>query len=77
VIGQIAPFTGSAAEYGTYYRNAAALALQQINTAAEEVSGGPIVARHVTEDSNTLPTPAIEAARKLVEEDGAAAIIAA
>jgi branched-chain amino acid transport system substrate-binding protein len=51
--------------------------LQQINTAAEEVFGGPIVARHVTEDSNTLPTPAIEAARKLVEADGAAAIIAA
>lgn len=77
VIGQIVPFTGSAAEYGTYYRDAAALALQQINTAAEEVFGGPIVARHVAEDSNTLPTPAIEAARKMVEADNAAALICA
>ena len=30
VIGQIAPFTGSAAEYGTYYRDAAGLALQHL-----------------------------------------------
>src|SRR3546814_3124411 len=43
VVGQVVPFTGSAAEYGQYYRDAAALALQQINTAAEKVFGGPIV----------------------------------
>src|SRR3546814_15909651 len=71
VVGQVVPFTGSAAEYGQYYRDAAALALQQINTAAEKVFGGPIVAKHVVEDSNTLPTPPIEAARKKVEADGA------
>lgn len=76
-VGQIVPFTGSAAEYGRYYRDAAGLALQQINTAAKEVFGGPIVGKHVVEDSNTLPTPAIEAARKMVEADGATAIIAA
>lgn len=75
-IGQIVPFTGSAAEYGNYYRDAAELAFNQINTAAKEVFGGPIVSKHITEDSNTLPTPAIAAARKMVEADGVPAIIA-
>ena len=75
-VGQIVPFTGSAAEYGTYYRDAAKLAFDQINMAAQEVFGGPIISRHITEDSNTLPTPAIAAARKLVEADSVPAIIA-
>ncbi|HEX5328254.1 MAG TPA: twin-arginine translocation signal domain-containing protein, partial [Acetobacteraceae bacterium] len=65
VIGQLVPFTGSAAEYGTYYRDAADLALQQINAAAKQVFGGPIVAKHLVQDSNTLPTPAIAAARQM------------
>jgi ABC-type branched-subunit amino acid transport system substrate-binding protein len=76
-VGQIVPFTGSAAEYGTYYRDAAQLAFDQINAAAEEVFGGPIIGNHITEDSNTLPTPAIAAARKLVEADSVPAVIAA
>lgn len=76
VVGQLVPFTGSAAEYGVYYRDAADLALQQINTAAKQVFGGPIIAKHLVQDSNTLPTPAIAAARQMVEAGGAAAIIA-
>ncbi len=76
-IGQVVAFTGSGAEYGTFYRDAAQLALDQVNKAAEEVFGGPLVSRLIAEDSNTLPTPAIEAARKLVEADGVPAIIAA
>ena len=76
-IGQIVPFTGSAAEYGIFYRDAAQLAANQINEAAKEVFGGPIISRMIAEDSNTLPTPAIAAARKLVEADGVPAIIAA
>jgi ABC-type branched-subunit amino acid transport system substrate-binding protein len=76
-IGQVVAFTGSGAEFGTFYRDAAQLAFDQINTAAEKVFGGPIVAKLIAEDSNTLPTPAIEAARKLVEADGVPAIIAA
>lgn len=76
-IGQVVAFTGSGAEYGTFYQDAAQLALDQINTAAEEVFGGPIVEELIAEDSNTLPTPAIEAARKLVEADGVPAIICA
>src|SRR3546814_19603846 len=77
VVGQVVPFTGSAAEYGQYYRDAAALALQHINTAAEQAFGRPIVANHVVEVSHTLPTPPIEASRHMVEADGAHAIIAA
>ncbi|WP_340109127.1 ABC transporter substrate-binding protein [Pikeienuella sp. HZG-20] len=76
-IGQVVAFTGSGAEFGPFYRDAAQLAFDQINAAAEKVFGGPIVERLIAEDSNTLPTPAIEAARKLVEADGVPAIIAA
>lgn len=76
-VGQIVPFTGSAAEYGKYYRDAAQLAFDQINAAAKEAFGGPIIGQHITADSNTLPTPAIAAARKMVEADNVPAIIAA
>jgi branched-chain amino acid transport system substrate-binding protein len=75
-VGQIVPFTGSAAEYGTYYRDAAKLAFDQINVAAQEAFGGPIIGDHLTEDSNTLPTPAVAAARKLVEANSVPALIA-
>nr|WP_297460921.1 ABC transporter substrate-binding protein [uncultured Halomonas sp.] len=74
-LGQIAPFTGSAAEFGAFYEDAVALAVEQLNTAAEEVFGGPIITEHITEDTNTLPAPGIEAARKLVEVDNVAAIV--
>ncbi|NIR29216.1 MAG: ABC transporter substrate-binding protein [Gammaproteobacteria bacterium] len=74
-LGQIAPMTGSAAEFGPFYREAAALAVEQLNKAAEEVFGGPIIAGHVAEDTNTLPTPAIESGRKLVDADGVSVII--
>ena len=74
-VGQIAPMTGSAAEFGPFYRDGAQLAIDHINAAAKEVFGGPIISSHITEDTNTLPTPAIESARKLVESDGVPAII--
>lgn len=76
-VGQIVPFTGSAAEFGEYYRDAAQLAFDQINAAAKEAFGGPIIGDHITADSNTLPTPAIAAARKMVEADRVPALIAA
>ncbi|NBB71634.1 MAG: ABC transporter substrate-binding protein [Alphaproteobacteria bacterium] len=74
-LGQIAPFTGSAAEFGEFYRDAVRLAFEQVNAAAEEVLGGPIMDQHIAEDTNTLPTPAIESTRKLVEADGVPAIV--
>lgn len=74
-VGQIAPFTGAGAEFGEFYRDGAALGVEHINAATEEVLGGPVIAEHLSEDSNTLPTPAIEAARQLVEVEGVSAII--
>lgn len=74
-IGQIAPMTGSAAEFGPFYKDAAQLGVDQVNEAAKEVFGGPIISKLYTEDDNTLPTPGTEAARKLVEADNVRAII--
>lgn len=75
VVGQLVPFTGSAAEFGVFYRDAADLALQQINAAAKQVFGGPIIAKHLIADSETLPTPAIAAAKQMIEAGNAAALI--
>ncbi len=77
VLGQIAPMTGSAAEFGPFYRDAAQLGVDHVNAAAKEVFGGPLISRLITEDTNTTPTPAIESARKLVESDGVPAIVGA
>jgi ABC-type branched-subunit amino acid transport system substrate-binding protein len=66
-LGQVLPMTGSAAEFGPYYRDAVRLAVDQINTAAKEVFGGPIIANHVTADSATLPTVGVQAARQMVD----------
>ncbi|MCS4505504.1 hypothetical protein KBTX_02084 [wastewater metagenome] len=74
-VGQLAPFTGAGAEFGEFYRDGAALGVEHINAATKEVMGGPVIAEHLSEDTNTLPTPAIEAARKLVEVEGVPAII--
>ncbi|GGX89870.1 amino acid ABC transporter substrate-binding protein [Litchfieldella qijiaojingensis] len=74
-VGQIAPFTGAGAEFGEFYRDGAALGVDHINAATQEVLGGPVIAEHLSEDSNTLPTPAIQAARQLVEVEGVPAII--
>lgn len=74
-IGMIAPFTGSAGEFGVFYQDAAKLALDQVNKAAQEVLGGPIIKKLYAEDSNTLPTPAIAAAKKLISADGVSAVL--
>jgi ABC-type branched-subunit amino acid transport system substrate-binding protein len=74
-IGQIAPMTGSAAEFGPYYRDAVQLAVNQINKAAEKVFGGPIIKKHITVDTTTLPTVGVQAARQMVDTNDVAAII--
>src|SRR3546814_5909501 len=73
-VGQIAPMTGSAAEFGPYYRDAVQLAINQINKAAKEVFGGPIINKHITVDTTTLPTVGVQAARQMVDTDNVAAI---
>src|SRR5690606_14085646 len=55
-VGQIAPMTGAAAEFGPYYRDAVQLAINHINAAATTVLGGPIIDKHVTVDTTTIPT---------------------
>ncbi|WP_322996604.1 ABC transporter substrate-binding protein [Castellaniella sp.] len=74
-LGQVLPMTGSAAEFGPYYRDAVALAVNQINTAAKQVFGGPIIANHVTADSSTLPTVGVQAARQMVDTQHTPVII--
>jgi len=74
-LGQVLPMTGSAAEFGPYYRDAVRLAVDQINTAAKEVFGGPIIANHVTADSATLPTVGVQAARQMVDTQHTPVII--
>jgi ABC-type branched-subunit amino acid transport system substrate-binding protein len=69
-IGMIAPFTGSAGEFGVFYKDAAQLAFEQVNKAATEVLGGPIVKKLYAADSNTLAQPGIAAAKKLIEARG-------
>lgn len=76
-LGQLSPFTGALAEFGGSFRDAVALAVEQLNAAGEDVFGGPIIARHIAEDTNALPTPGVNAARKLVETDGVPAIVGA
>ncbi len=66
-LGQVATMTGSAAEFGPYYRDAVQLAINHINAAAKEVFGGPIIAKHVTVDSATLPTTGVQAARQMID----------
>ncbi len=74
-LGQITPMTGSAAEFGPYYRDAAQMAVDQINKAATQVFGGPIIAKLVTADTATLPTVGVQAARKMVDVDKVPAIV--
>lgn len=66
-LGQVATMTGSAAEFGPYYRDAVQLAVNHINTAAKSVFGGPLIANHLTVDSATLPTVGVQAARQMID----------
>ena len=74
-LGQLVAMTGSAAEFGPYYRDAVKLAIDQINTAAKQVFGGPIIANQVTADTGTLPTTGVEAARQMINTQHTPAVI--
>ncbi|TAM81771.1 MAG: amino acid ABC transporter substrate-binding protein [Candidimonas sp.] len=74
-LGQIATMTGSAAEFGPYYRDAVELAVNQLNAAAKQVFGGPIIAKHITVDTATLPTVGVQAARQMVDTSHVPAIV--
>lgn len=67
-VGTLFPYTGGGSEWGPVLRNTAQLAADQINAAATEVFGGPIM-ELVFEDSATNPTVGVDRARKLVDVD--------
>lgn len=73
-LGMIAPFTGSAGVFGVYYKDAANLAIDQVNKAATQVLGGPIISKLYASDSVTLAQPGVAAAKKLVEARGVPAV---
>ena len=76
VIGNSLPLTGQLASFGPTGEKAANLALDQINQAIQE-SGVDHTVEIVTEDNETLPQPAVQAARKMVDSDGASCITGA
>ncbi|MEW6045035.1 MAG: ABC transporter substrate-binding protein [Bacillota bacterium] len=75
-VGALLDFTGPLGEFGPHHRNALELAARQINQAAREVFGGPIL-QLIYEDASTTPSIGVDRARKLVEVDRVPAIIGA
>jgi branched-chain amino acid transport system substrate-binding protein len=71
-IGVLFPFTGDLSDFGDPFKQAAELAVNQINEAGG-VNGQPI--ELVQGDSGTSPQQAVEEARRLIELEGVAAII--
>src|SRR5690606_12409762 len=75
-VGTLMSYTGALAEFGPAINNGATLAADELNAAATAVFGGPII-ELVTEDSATNPSVGVDRARKLVNTDGAIAIVGA
>src|SRR5215213_5853754 len=71
-IGILFPFTGDLSDFGEPFRQAAELAVNEIN-AAGGVNGQPI--ELVQGDSATSPQQAVEEARRLIELEGVSAIV--
>jgi branched-chain amino acid transport system substrate-binding protein len=71
-IGILFDFTGDLAEFGPNMMNGAKLAAEEINDAGG-VMGQDIVLKQA--DSQTSPSPAVDAARQLVESDKVAAVV--
>jgi len=68
-IGYIAPFTGSAAEFGTNGWRGVQLALEEINAKGVTVGGKSYQVEIVRYDSKCEPTEAVANMRKLALED--------
>ncbi len=73
-VGTLLDYTGALAEFGPAHQNAAEMAAGQLNDAAIEVFGGPIM-RLIHEDSATSAATGVDRARKLVDADGVPAIL--
>lgn len=75
-VGVLMAYTGALAEFGPAITNGIKLAADQINAAATEVLGGPLI-ELVQEDAATVPSQGVERARKLIGTDNVVAIIGA
>lgn len=75
-IGDSIPLTGDLAPFGPPGQKAADMAIGQINSAIQE-AGVDHKVSIVHEDNETSPQAAVQAARKLVESDGASCIAGA
>jgi ABC-type branched-subunit amino acid transport system substrate-binding protein len=76
VIGDSIPLTGDLADFGPPGQKAADLAVAQINDAIK-TAGVDHTVEVVHEDNETNPQAAVQAARKLVDSDGASCITGA
>lgn len=75
-IGDSIPLTGDLADFGPVGEKASDLAVAQINAAIEQ-AGVDHTVNVVHEDNETNPQAAVQAARKLVDSDGATCITGA
>ena len=71
-VGSIAPLTGPLSTYGQSHKNAVDLAVEQINEKGG-LLGKQVVMVH--EDSQGDPVVGVNAAQKLIEQDGVVAIV--
>ena len=74
-IGDSVPLSGALSPYGPPGQKAADVAVEQINAAIEDV-GADHTVEIIHEDNETLPTPAVNVARSMVDE-GASCIAGA
>ena len=76
VIGDSIPLTGDLSDFGPPGQKASDLAVSEINTAIQQ-AGVDQTVKVVHEDNETSPQAAVQAARKLVDSDGASCITGA
>jgi branched-chain amino acid transport system substrate-binding protein len=76
VIGDSIPLTGDLSPFGPPGQKAADMAIDQINAAAQE-TGAQHTVSIVHEDNETNPQAAVQAARKMVQSDGATCLAGA
>jgi branched-chain amino acid transport system substrate-binding protein len=75
-IGDSIPLTGALSDFGPPGQKASDLAVAQINDAIQQ-AGVDHTVKVVHEDNETSPQPAVQAARKMVDADGATCITGA
>jgi branched-chain amino acid transport system substrate-binding protein len=73
-VGTVFPYTGAGSEWGPVLRNTVEMCVAQVNEAASEVFGGPIM-EVIYEDDATTPSVGVDRARKLVDVDGVPILI--